>query len=142
MGFFTRLALFLFLLRAHLGRSYSHNTRHKGHHAHSIFVDSPRRFNRGFLEVRLKLISIFIVDVKQYARKSVDEFNKQSSPEFRYTLLGIIGAKANEETKSLEIMARFGRTRCQRVISTKEFKCLSFFRPKIATSAKHHQSLK
>ncbi|KAI6190616.1 hypothetical protein M3Y97_00137700 [Aphelenchoides bicaudatus] len=95
---FTRVALFFFILWAHLRAGYARVK--KSRHQHGIFVAAPKRFNRAFLE--------------QYAKKSVEEFNKQSSDKFKYILLDVIGGRANEETKSLELVMKFGRTRCQK----------------------------
>jgi len=44
----------------------------------------------------------------------VEELNKKTTNMYKYVLLNVIGGRANEETKTLEIMAKFGRTRCQK----------------------------
>lgn len=62
------------------------------------------------------------LNFQEYAKRSVDAFNKQSTDKFRYILLDVIGGRANEENKSLEIMMKFGRTRCQKV-KIRSFNC-------------------
>ncbi|KAI6237735.1 hypothetical protein M3Y95_00296300 [Aphelenchoides besseyi] len=78
----------------------SRHRRHRSNNKHRIFVAAPQRFSKNFLEV--------------YAQRSIEEFNKQTKDSNKYVLLGVVNARAAEETKSLDLVLRFGRTRCQK----------------------------
>ncbi|KAI6230817.1 hypothetical protein M3Y99_01026700 [Aphelenchoides fujianensis] len=96
----SRLLLLVFFLSlVVVDASRRRHSRHKKHE-HRIFVAPPQRFSKNFLQV--------------YALKSLEEFNKQNPDPNKYALLGIVDARASEENKALEIMLKFGRTRCQK----------------------------